>query len=63
MHVVGKEENELPKNTILYNDIQMHNYFTNHHTPLHVSTLLCHPQEVRKLYPATLQKYVKRSSW
>jgi len=25
---------------------KMHNYFTNYHTPLHVSTLSCHPQGV-----------------
>ena len=31
---------------ILYNDQQMHNYFTNYHT-LHVSTLSCQRQGVR----------------
>ena len=30
---------------------------------LHVSTLLCHPQEVRSYYLAKLRKYVKCSCW
>jgi len=47
---------------ILYYDRQMHNYFTNYHTPTYFDTIV-YPQGACNQCLAKLHKYYKCSCW